>query len=195
MKNSFLFLIVSLFLTGCTYKTPVDISPSYAVQCNYDTKVPGHFALYVDADEMNQKIKVRGYVCSAHTYPVEASEQFKMSVYKTFENLLEKVTMVETPLTIEQLKKNNYKAMIKMEVKDLDVELDLIQGFWASELEGETEISASLTADGIDGRKLGFSAEGDGKYVAPSGGACEGGAKAIGGSIEKAYGENRRKCC
>ena len=123
MKMLLAVLLITFCVTGCSYKSSVEISPSYDVYSNYDSKAPGHFALYVDSKEMNKVVKVQGYNCSAHKFPVEADKQFEMSVYKTFENLLEKVTLIDHPVDSVSLQKLGYRAMINVEVEDMDIGL------------------------------------------------------------------------
>jgi len=46
---------------------------------NYDEKLPLEIALYVDAEDMAQRVKVSGYACLAHVYPLDARQAFVTS--------------------------------------------------------------------------------------------------------------------
>ena len=179
----------SFALTACSYEAPTDISPSYDVYSNYDNKLNLNAALYVDADEMEKNVKPSGIACSAHTYPVNAEKAFETSVFKTFENLVRRVELVEKPLDRQQMRARGYNAMLIVEAEDLDVDFKVVPGFWTSEVEADAEITARLTADTRAGRALGTTVEGDEEATSESGAACEGGATAVGEAVEAAIEE------
>lgn len=176
-------------ISGCAYTVPTDISPATNIYSNYSDKVPGRFALYVDADEMAGDFKVSGYECSAHTYPVDARSAFIGSVQNTMENIVEEVEIVTRPLDAAIMQSRSLNGMILVEVQDLDIDLTVIPGFWSSSMEADAEVTVSLVVDGPSGRWLGTRVEGDDDYKAEAGGACEGGAIAIGKAVEEAMKE------
>lgn len=178
-----------LVASGCSYTVPTDISPATNIYSNYSDKVSGRFALYVDADEMAGEFKVSGYACSAHTYPVDARSAFIGSVQNTMENVVEEVEIVPRPLDATTMQTRNLNGMILVEVQDLDIDLTVIPGFWSSEMEADAEITVSLVVDAPSGRMLGARVEGDDDYKVEAGGACEGGAIAIGKAVEEAMKE------
>ncbi len=181
--------LIALAVTSCSYTARTNINPATNVYSNYADKVPGNFALYVDAEEMSGSFKVQGFNCAAHSYPVDARNAFATSVERTFENLVEKVQSVPRPLDRETMQAQDLTGMIIVEVKDLDVTLSLIPGFWSAEMEADAEVTVGLTVDGPSGRMLGTSIEGDEDVKAPAGMACEGGATAIGKAVEEAMKE------
>lgn len=165
---------------GCAYNAPVTVAPAYDVYSNYENKVPGNFALYIDSSELETVAKVQGYNCSFHSYPADATSQFSRSVHATLENLAERVELVDSPLTSESLLNRGYDAQIIVEALDYDIRLRVIPGFWNSEMEADVEIAARMKVDGFKGRQLGTTVEGDGDALVGAGAACEGGAEAIG---------------
>lgn len=176
-------------ISGCSYTAPTDINPATNIYSNYSDKVPGRFALYVDADEMAGDYKVSGYACSAHTYPVDARNAFIGSVQSTMENIVEEVEIVSRPMDGATILSRELDGMILVEAQDLDIDLTVIPGFWSASMEADAEVTVSLVVDGPSGRLMGTHVEGDDDYKAESGGACEGGAIAIGKAVEEAIKE------
>ena len=79
--------------------------------------------------------------------------------------------------------------MVRVEARDLKVDLAVISGFWTSEMMADTELTVSVVVYGADGRLMGTTVEGDGGHRAQTGWACEGGATATGKAIEAAMKE------
>ena len=185
--------VAAAFLGGCAYKTSAPVSPSYNVYSNYEDKVPGRFALYVNASSMRGEFKVDGLACSAHTYPMDASSAFKTSTLRTLANLVEDIEVVPTPLSRDRLKSGEYDGQIIVELEDMDVRLRMIPGFWTSEMEADVELTASIRVDGREGRVLGTTVSSDEHAKAEAGGACEGGANAISDATSDALEELMQK--
>jgi len=175
--------------TACTYEAATNVNPARNIYSNYDEKLPLKIALYVDAEDMAQRVKVSGYACLAHVYPLDARQAFVTSAVATFENIVSAVTTVSEPLSSAQLQARGLDAMVIVEVQDLDIDLTVIPGFWSAEMKADAEITASIKADTSFGRALGTSVEGSENYTADAGVACEGGAVAIGRATEDAMQE------
>jgi len=178
-----------VFLSGCTYKAATNVNPATNIYSNYSDKVPGKYALYVDAEEMADTFKVTGYACGAHNYPVDARNAFSVSVKQTLENIIEYVEVVDNPLDRNGILAHELDGMIVVEADKLEIDLIVIAGFWTSQMKADAEITVKVQVDNESGRLLGTSVEGDDDYVADAGGACGGGATAIGTAIEKAMKE------
>lgn len=185
MRNAFVITVI-VIMSGCAYNAPVEVSPAYNVYSNYEDKLPGRYALFVDSEKMKGEGRTRGIACSAHSYPYDGRDPFKQSVLATFRNLVEEVEFVDTPLSSESLTAQGYVAQLSVEVESAEVDLTVHQGFWTAEIEADTEITASVQAAGKDGRLLGSSIEGRDDAVADGGMACEGAATAIQESLSKA---------
>jgi hypothetical protein len=188
-----LLVLTAVFITGCAHNAPVNIAPSYDVYSNYDEKLKGDYALYVDSSEMVKVVKAKGVACSAHTFPVDAEKAFAVSVMKTVENLVESVEMVDQPLDREDLVARGLRAQLVVKVKDMDADLVVIPGFWTSQIEADVEITASVEANNYEGRILGSTIEGDGDATADSGAFCDGGTKAIGEATAAAMKETMER--
>lgn len=178
---------VSLSLaTACTYSANTEIAPSYNVYSNYNDRVPGRYALYVETERMTSEVTVSGLNCSAYTYTVDANSPFAVSVSKTLAQLFEEIEMVTEPLNRNDLAAQGFDALVFVSVDDMDVDLKVIPGFWSAKMEADAEIVANYRVDGPTGRLLGGSVEGDDEFEADAGAACEGGGDAVGGAVEAA---------
>lgn len=189
MSAKFAACALALATTACAYNAPTSVAPARAVYSNYDDKVAGNYALYVDSEEMLKDVKVIGFACSAHSYPTDARAAFRRSVVGTFENLVERVEVVERPLSQTALIERGLTAMIVVEAEDFSVDLSVIPGFLNKQMQADVEIAARIAVDGQRGRLLGSSVEGDDDFRTDAGFACDGGGAAIGRATEKAMKE------
>jgi hypothetical protein len=187
MKNKLLLLIVMpICVTGCSYKVSAPIAPSYDVYSSYSDKVPGRWVVMVDGGQLKEDFKVSGYVCSAHTFPLDASQAFNASVTRTLENVVEYVEDVQSPLSRDQLASSGYAGLIRVSGEEIDADLEVVPGFWSAGMKAEVQLTAALAVDGPNGRLLGGRLSSEGNDDAEAGGACEGGAQAISKATEKA---------
>ncbi|MGI9297334.1 MAG: hypothetical protein ACR2QC_05465 [Gammaproteobacteria bacterium] len=193
MKTKIAILtIAAALLSGCAYQAIPDVNPAVSVYQSYGDKVPGRFALYVNADEMEDTIKPSGYACSSHSYPVDARSQFVTSAQQTLENILEEVEFVDAPLDRTVLTSDNYDGMVVVEVDSFEVELRAIPGFWTYDLDAESEVIIKVFIDDSDGRLFGATVEGDADDTREGGLFCDGGSEAVGESVNAAMKEGLR---
>lgn len=185
MKKILLIGALFTFLTGCAYQAPVSMSASYNVYSSYEEKVPGKWAFWVEGDRFkDSEVKSSSYQCSAHSYPVDASEVFEKSALKTFANLVESIEKVSSPISSDQLAKAGFDGQIIIKSEDLDVDLTFIPGFWSMKAEAEVNFEASLSAFLQSGKILGTTVSAEGEEKGESGSACDGGAIVIGKAAE-----------
>lgn len=169
----------AVLLVGCAYNATAPVTPAYDVFSNYEEPVPGNFALHVNGDDVVGDFRVRGFVCSAHSFPFDGRDTFELSVQQTLENLIENIEIVDRPLTRSELHERQMSGQISVEARDFDVELRTIQGFWSVDMDAEAQLAATVTVDSPQGRVFGTTVAGDGDDVGHAGIACEGGATAI----------------
>ena len=101
-------LLSAALLSACAYNAPVDVSPAYNVYSNYEDKLPGRYALYVDSAEAKGEGEVKGFACSAHSYPYDGEAPFSSSVVATFRNIVEEVELVAMPMDAAALSAGGY---------------------------------------------------------------------------------------
>jgi hypothetical protein len=152
----------STALTACTYTAQAPVNPSYNVYTSYQDRLPGKYALVVDGEQLAGDFKVRGTACSFHTYPLDAREAFKISVARTFEQLVEEVDVTDRPLNQAEMLAGGYVGLIRVSGEQIDVDLVVIPGFWTHQMEAEVQMTAALVVDGPDGRLLGTRVSADG---------------------------------
>jgi len=180
-KNIFSVIVLMLFVTGCAYQTAVDVSPAYNIYSSYDNKIPGNWALYVDANDFEERnYKFSGIACAAHKYPLDLSGVFRLSAIKTIENVVENVHLIDSPIPTDQLSRDGLTGLIILKGEDIDVDLKLIPGFWSNSVDAEVELAVSIVVNGINGRLLGTTVSEDGEAEAAAGGFCEGATDALG---------------
>lgn len=188
MKLTKRFAITAMlpFLSSCAYQVATDIKPNFATYTAYDEKIRGSAAVYVDASRARSDVKVTGLACSAHKFPVDVEKDVTSAVVGTLGNLIENVQRVNAPLTRQQMEERGFNAMIIVKVEDMDIDLFVIPGFWSADMRSEAELVLGVKADTKQGRQVGSTFSGRGKATTNAGGACEGGATAIGQALEEA---------
>lgn len=176
-------------VSACQYKAePVSVA-SYNVYSSYEGKLPGKYLLFVDGSKLSKPVKPSDFNCAAHTFPLDITNSFSTSVRKTFQNLVSEIEEVNQPVDRDTLRSRGAKGMIIVRGEDLDARLRLVPGFWSAGMETSVEIAASITVDGVGGRLLGTTVSGNGNAQSDAGFACEGGAKSLTQSAEKALKE------
>ncbi len=191
--RNFLLLCLLAMVAGCSYKAVPLTTPALDVYSSYDNKIRGKYLLYVDASTLNETIKPTGLTCSAHKYPVDLTETLSSSIKQTLDNVVEEVEVVDSPQPASALAARGARGMIVIRGQDMRGRVIAIPGFWTSDMEARMEIVAGVTVDGRSGRLLGKTFEGSGEAMAPAGGACEGGAKAIQDATEQAVKDSLRQ--
>lgn len=190
MKSAYAAAIVAaLFVGGCQYKAEPMSVGAYNVYSSYGDKLPGKYLLYVDASALSKAIKPSDLNCAAHTFPLDLRSGFTGSVRKTFETLVAELEVVERPVDRAELQSRGARGMIIVKGEELDGRLRVVPGFWTAGMETEVELAASIIVDGRNGRLLGSTVGGNGNAQGDAGGFCEGGAKALVQSAEKAMKE------
>lgn len=184
-----IIMIAAVVMSACTYNASAPVSPAYDVYSNYEDKLPGQYALFVDSEEFAGEYSVEGFACSAHSYTQDAKGAFEQSVTKTFQNLVTELEVVDQPLSGGDLEAQGYNGMIVVEAEEIDVRINVIPGFWSADMSADVELAASLRVDGRQGRLLGTTVSGDDDAKTGAGTGCEGGAKALSTATSRALEE------
>ena len=183
------FGIGCCLLTGCAYNAAPISTGAVNVVAAYSSKIPGKFALFVDAGELNKVIRPRGTACSAHSYPLNMAEGFSSSVRATLGNVVEELEVVQTPLQEGTIRAGGYKGQIVVRGESLEGKLVAIPGFWTANISTTIQLSAVITVDGPQGRLVGKTVEGMAERETEAGSLCSGGAA----SVEEAARQAMRK--
>lgn len=188
-----LAIVLTMALGACAYKADVPLSPSYSVVSSYSTKIPGKWLIYVEASKLDKETKTAGYACSFHKYPIKAADAFRTSVLQTLGNLVESNEVVPAPVDGRQMRAMGARGQIVIRGEEIRPHMDVKPGFWTASMDTTATMVASITVDGVNGRLFGQTVEGTGQAVADSGGACEGGAKALSEAVSGSMTDVMRK--
>ncbi len=185
--NAVLFaLFAAVMVAGCSGPNiNTAVSPAVSVYQSYGDKIPGRFALYVNADKMQDTIKPSGLPpCYIHSYPVDARAQFVASTQQTLEDILESVELVNAPLDRTVFDSGNYDGMVVVEVDSFEGDIRIIPKLqWFFDIGAEAEIIINVFIDDSSGRLFGATVEGD---------ADDTGYGAVGQSVNSAMKESLR---
>ncbi|MER8867966.1 hypothetical protein NKI19_30460 [Mesorhizobium sp. M0751] len=187
MKYRKLAVLAAAFaLAGCQYKAEPMPMAAYNVYSSYGEKLPGKYLLFIDSTVLNRSIKPSDLNCAAHSYPIDMRSGFSGSVRKTLETLVAELEIVDQPVDAAGLAERKSRGMIVVKGEELNARLRVVPGFWSAGIETDVDLVASIIVDGRNGRLLGSTVEGQGNAQGDAGVLCEGGAKSLTESAEKA---------
>jgi hypothetical protein len=184
--RGFGLVVAALALGGCAYSAEPSAAPEFAVYSNYAEILPGRYLLYVSDNDTATEVRSDTYECSAHRFPLNLATSFRGSVVGTFNNLIDEVQLVDAPVPAADLAAQGARGMIIVRLEDVDTDVRYRIGFWANEARVETELTASITVDGPEGRLLGRTVEADDEAQGSAGFACEGTAEVLAESAQGA---------
>lgn len=173
-------------MAGCAYNAPVGVSPNLNVYLSYGDKLPGRYAVYVNADSFNTTVRPTGLNCGAHNYPLDLRESFKASALATVRQLVGDAELVESPLPATELARRGLTGQISVQADTIVARVQVISGFWSSTADSTIELTAGMNVDTGTGRVLGTTAQGFGNAQNDAGSFCGQVAVAIGSATEKA---------
>ena len=178
--NTVAMLLACITLAGCAHQSVVDVAPAYNIASSYSQPIPGRWALYVDANDLEGKdLHMKGFECGAHRFPIAAGSAFAQSSLRTLKNVVQSIEMVDRPLSQASLKTQGFAGQILLKGEELDGDLVVITGFWSNKIEAEVDMAVSVRVEGQSGRLLGTTVSGDDESIHGAGAFCGGGAKAV----------------
>ncbi|SMF38581.1 hypothetical protein SAMN06265365_102421 [Tistlia consotensis] len=182
-----LALAVLAVLSACSHDVYTPVTPATNIYSSYTDKIPGHWLATVEPPATGGTIKVTGYICSAHDFPLTADTAYLESVRKTLLNVFEEVeTVPAEPLDkeAETLRTAGALGLIRVEHAAIEPRVTFVPGFFVGTAQADADMSARVTVDGPDGRLYGSKV--DGRGSATSDGECNAGAPALSQAISKA---------
>lgn len=185
-------LVITLGIHGCAYQVPTVSAPAVNVYSNYDDKVPGKYFLTVEQNQsvLKRDISASSYVCSAHKFPVDATQSFETSVLQTMTNIFDEVEPVQPAPTISTMQKFGAAGSILVKADTFQPRLSCSAGFWSGNCTSNVDLSIGVVVNSPSGRLLATSAGASRSVDVDAGGACEGGANAIAQAISAAIKES-----
>lgn len=179
----FLFLLVSIY--NCAHTVPVEVSPVYDFQSDYDNKIPGAIVLVIDQNVKNihKDMKPSSYECSAHTFSLDIRDELARSISQTTESIFEEVIERNELPKREELLQLNCHGSIYIKMRRFAPKLRFAGGAVIS----NCDITIDVTVRDVEGRKLmGRSFSGYRIADGSSGGFCEGGEDVINEAMSEA---------
>jgi hypothetical protein len=144
-----LVLILNLFIVGCTHQAVVGSVSATNVYSGFDSKITGNTTYTVDDSSITKLIKndtVSGFECSAHRYPIDATNAFNASV----PSMLRAVFEVE-PNRSSSPQKDAVHLVFSIE--RFEPRLKFIQKFFGADAEANVEVSINVTGS-LNGKRV-----------------------------------------
>ena len=186
-------LVLSIFLTACSYKADVLETPSFSVASSYGEQIPGAWLLYVEASNLDRPTKTNTFACAAHKFPLQMAGSFATSVKQTLDNVVDRIAVVPGPVDANGLRTRGARGLIIVRGEEVRPHMEVKPGFWTASMDTKATVIASVTVDGPNGRLFGQTVEGQGFATGDAGFACEGGAKALAQAAAQGMGDTMRK--
>ncbi len=158
--------------------TSQSAAPSHThIYSSYADRIPGTFALYVDVEELVKSTHTTGQSCSWRFDTVDLRNQFRSTAIQTMSTVVEKVELVERPMTPGELQRAHLRGQIIIRAESISTDVkDDLTNFIIYRDRGVVNLSAGILVDGPNGRLLGALATGTGSGDAYQGLLCGGGA-------------------
>jgi hypothetical protein len=141
-----IFLAVVALTAGvaaCTY--PVETPPAEAVRVltAYTNRVPGKWALIVDASKASTTLEDAGTRCSQSDYPLDLSRVFTQTADATFKTVADDVQVSDHALSKSDLASGGYAGVIIVSVSGLRANLKT-DGVVEARAAAKTEIDGAI---------------------------------------------------
>ena len=180
-------------LAACQYQSPVPVATEFTAYTTYEDAIPGTFALYLDASDLNGRVRMRSNDCAPQRFRLDGEASFQQSSVSTLRNLVGDVDLVSSPLRSDDLAERGYTGQIVLEVHTAQAELTPVPNFLMFDLDADVNITASMDVFGPDGRVLRSSADGHGRSTDTAGLLCENGGAVVADAASEAFGALLRR--
>lgn len=178
----YVILLSALAVGACTFDAKPPPVAAVNVYQSYENKVPGRWAVYVDGSAFKKRATMIGLVCSAHTFPVDAEQPFRASVFRALQGAVDNLTLLDTPPSVETLRIQRLSGVIRVTADSMQARLGFAQAMWTGQATARVEMIANVSVEGRGGRLLGTTAEGSGS--ADQSGGCPTGATTLAEATE-----------
>ncbi|WP_156914548.1 hypothetical protein [Cupriavidus sp. amp6] len=180
MKSIFVALGTVALFSGCAYQGHV-ASTSAGYEVRPDRVSKGKAYVYVTQDVATLEKTVKpGFICSAHSYPLEAGTALKSSIIKTMEAAYKDVIPVTS---VGAAGKDG--PLYSFSLDEFTPRLRFAQGFWTGTADATVEIAFKTAAIEPSGKDMArTTVRGFGQDSQE--GTCDVGAQALTTAAEKA---------
>ena len=152
MKAATLPLLL-LALAGCAdpVAEPVPAPAVLDIPTAYTAKVPGRWALAVVGPSLNTQVAAPGFACGGMVFPVDLDLQFRRYLEQGFRQVADDVTLVDHPLTREELRAAGYSGLIAVHDATLAPDVSFQQNSYHALVDSNLRLSAILDVNARGG--------------------------------------------
>lgn len=179
-------------LAACTYPVEPQTSEPAPVFTAYSDKVPGKWALLIDASRASAALQAEGLRCSQFDYPVDLTKSFVRTAAAAFKGVTEEVRLVDHPLSQSEFASQAYTGVIAVRVESLHAAVK-VDGLFDATANADTEIAGTILVVKGGQRMVDTSETGNGLAQRDAGLACGGSADAVSAASDDALRDVIRK--
>lgn len=158
LKTRIVILIVLLacIITGCSYKVPTDVSPAVNIYSSYEDIISGKFYIVLENNLLNvqREIKPSSYVCSAHSFPINAGNAFANSAQETIQHIFSEVVLLDSMPTVEYFHEHGGDGVVIVGLKRFEPRIRFVQGFWSNTAIANSDLVFEITVKDKSGNTV-----------------------------------------
>ena len=144
MNRIFISVVLSAAgLAACSYQVETPPAEAVPIITAYTDKVPGKWALIVDAAKANTTLEDAGTRCSQSDYPLDLAKTFTETADATFRTVAEDIRVSDHALSKSELLSGGYAGVIIVSVSDLKARIKT-NGVVESRAAAETQIEGAI---------------------------------------------------
>lgn len=152
--------LIAGVLAGCS--APVKVAaPRTGV---YETKVPGNYAVMLQAGAWHKGVESKGFTCSAWTFETNFDDAYKVAAEEAFRGGFEKVDFTPVELTPDEVAAKGYDAQIILYQGGLDAQFVIREDFFSASMIAEVGMDGVVAVTSPEGLVAQQSPRGQGKY-------------------------------
>ncbi|MEP0068955.1 hypothetical protein [Pyruvatibacter sp.] len=138
---------------------------------------------------MSQPPNIKGMGCGIHdSITLDARDAMKASLLASLRNTVERIELVDAPMSGSQLAAAGYDAIIVAEVEQYAVDLSVTSQLFTSNITADAKMRVAFKADARGGRTTGGSIEDDASHTNSMGSLCSGAKPASSAAVQKLMG-------
>lgn len=165
-------------LAACTYPVEPQTSEPAPVFTAYADKVPGKWALLIDASHATAALQADGLRCSQFDYPLDLSKSFVQTAAAAFKSVTEDIRIVDHPLSRSEFTSQAYTGVITIRVDSLHAAVK-VDGLFDATATADTEIDGAILVVKGGQRMVDTGETGKGTSQRDTGLTCGGSADAV----------------
>lgn len=174
---------------GCAHKAVVSAPYVMDAHLFHGEKIPGTFAVVVDADEasLNRTVSAASYVCSAWSFPLEFAGAFRAGVIRASELVFEDAREAARVPGKAEMAGHGFSGYVLVRLRHFEPSIRFTQSLLSAGALATADIGISFSIRDSDGKTLMSSVAGASRVADGDGGAaCGGGVAVLSDAILKA---------